>query len=207
MKDKVILFDWGNIVESHTTGYTIFTAMNDTYRKCGYNKPEDVYVYLKKYRLTAIDSEEKFKETYYKIKEELNLNTTYEEFEKIYKETHDKIEYYTNVRDYELSLKDRCCVGILSNLNVFDGPRLDKELGKENYDYVFLSYELGCRKPEKEIFEKVTNKLPFKKENILLVDDRKDNVEAAASIGWKTIHATGLELDRIKREIEEFLNN
>ncbi len=56
MKDKVILFDWGNIVESHTTGYTIFTAMNDTYRKCGYNKEEDVYVYLSKYRLTAISS-------------------------------------------------------------------------------------------------------------------------------------------------------
>ena len=50
-------------------------------------------------------------------------------------------------------------------------------------------------------------KLPFKKENILLVDDRKDNIEMASSMGWKTINATGLELDKIKKGIEEFLNN
>lgn len=26
-KNKLILFDWGNIVESHTTGYTVYDAL------------------------------------------------------------------------------------------------------------------------------------------------------------------------------------
>ena len=29
MKKKLILFDWGNIVESHTTGYSCYDAWND----------------------------------------------------------------------------------------------------------------------------------------------------------------------------------
>ena len=38
MKNKLILFDWGNIVESHTTGYSCRNAWNDLFQECGYNK-------------------------------------------------------------------------------------------------------------------------------------------------------------------------
>ena len=31
-KNKLILFDWGNIVESYTTGYTIHDAFDDLFR-------------------------------------------------------------------------------------------------------------------------------------------------------------------------------
>lgn len=30
-KNKLILFDWGNIVESHQTGYTVYDAWNDLF--------------------------------------------------------------------------------------------------------------------------------------------------------------------------------
>ena len=36
MKTKLILFDWGNIVESHTTGYSCYDAFDDTFKECGY---------------------------------------------------------------------------------------------------------------------------------------------------------------------------
>ena len=205
MKDKIVLFDWGNIVESNIKGYTLFEAMDKTYKMCGYNKEERVYTYLKKYRLTAINSEKEFKETYEKIKKELNLNKNYEEFKQIYIENHDKIDYFKNVRDYELSLKDRCKIGILSNLNILDKVRIEKQLGLSNYDYVFLTCDIGLRKPDKEIFEYVTKHLPFKKENILLVDDKKENTDAAKAYGWKALTATGEELDKIKEGINSFL--
>ncbi len=206
MKNKLVLFDWGNIVESLTTGYTLFDAMNNTYKQCGYKGVDGVYLHLRKYRLTAITSMEEFEKTYNKIKEELNLNKTFEEFKKIYYEEHDKIDYYKNVRDYEHSLKDKCYIGILSNLNILDGIRLDKEVDKSKYDYVFLSYELGYRKPDIEVFEKIMKSVPFKSEDILLVDDKLENTQAAASLGWSTITATGLELDKIKKGVEDFLN-
>lgn len=35
-KNKLILFDWGNIVESHLTGYTVHMAFNDLFKELGY---------------------------------------------------------------------------------------------------------------------------------------------------------------------------
>ena len=31
----MILFDWGNIIESHTTGYTCLDAFNDLFKVTG----------------------------------------------------------------------------------------------------------------------------------------------------------------------------
>ena len=36
MRKKCILFDWGNIVESHQTGYSCYKAWDDLLNKCGY---------------------------------------------------------------------------------------------------------------------------------------------------------------------------
>ena len=50
MKNKLILFDWGNIVESHTTGYTCYEAFNDLFKACGYTGNTS----LSQYKLTSI---------------------------------------------------------------------------------------------------------------------------------------------------------
>ena len=52
----------------------------------------------------------------------------------------------------------------------------------------------------------VQQKLPFKSENILFIDDKKTNIEFASKKGWQTLQVTGLELDKIKRKCEDFLN-
>ena len=203
-KDKLILFDWGNIVESHSTGYSNINAWNDLLKACGYNE-EDAYKKVSSYRLSAISTIDQFKKVYERIKNDLGLSTEYDEFIDKYKYYFNKIDYYKDVRDYELSLKDKCYVGILSNLLIFDKERIDKQLGLSSYDYVFLSFELGVRKPDMEIYEKVYEKLPFKKENILFIDDRGNNIESAKKFGFKTLQATGLELDKIKEACEKFL--
>ncbi len=40
-QNKVILFDWGNIVESHTTNYNCYDAFNKMFKLCGYSSSED----------------------------------------------------------------------------------------------------------------------------------------------------------------------
>ena len=201
-KNKLILFDWGNIVESHKTGYTCYDAWRDLIDECGYTGEYD----LSKYRLSAIPNLYQFEKVFNEMKEEFRLNVTFQEFIEKYHRIFNRIDYYPNVRDYELSLKDKCYVGILSNLLIFDKERLDNQVGLDNYDYVFLSFEMACRKPDKEIYEKVQEKLDFNKEDILFVDDRSDNIEAAKEFGWNTFKATGLELDKIKEACESFLN-
>ena len=34
-KNKLVIFDWGNIVESHTVGYNGIIAWNDLFEACG----------------------------------------------------------------------------------------------------------------------------------------------------------------------------
>lgn len=206
MNNKLILFDWGNIVESHTTGYSCYDAWNDLFKVCGYKENKNIYNELKKYKLSTISNDLEFKKVYIKISNEFNLNTTFEVFIKLYIKIFDKIDYYKDVVSYELSLKKKCYIGILSNLTIFDKERLNKQVNLSNYDYVFLSFELGLAKPNIELFRKVQDKLPFEPNNILFIDDKKENIEVASELGWNVLQATGLELDIIKDKCEQFIN-
>ena len=205
MRKKLILFDWGNIVESHTTGYTCRDAFNDLFIACGYVGSDNIFTSLGKYKLSVIPTIADFEEVYNQIANDYNLNTTYGEFIHLYKKIFDKIDYYKDVAEYEKSLKDKCYIGILSNLTVFDKERLNKQVDLSKYDYVFLSFEMNCKKPEKVIYEKVNENIPFNPEDILFIDDRQDNVDMAKKFGWNTLKATGLELEKIKECCENFI--
>ena len=67
MKNKLILFDWGNIVESHTTGYSCTDAWNDLFRSCGYKGNKDIFNEIGKYRLCSITNKDDFRKRYKKI--------------------------------------------------------------------------------------------------------------------------------------------
>ena len=205
MKNKLILFDWGNIVESHHTGFSCHDAWNELFKTCGYKGDEYIFHQLSKYKLSTIKTEEEFGKVYEEIKKDFNLNKDFDEFKLLYLKIFDKIDYYKDVADYEISLKDRCYIGILSNLTVFEKERLDKQVGLDNYDYVYLSFEMGLEKPDIKIFERIQNEVPFKPEEILFIDDKLGNITSASKMGWNTLQVTGLELDKIKDKCEEFL--
>ena len=205
MKEKLILFDWGNIVESHSTGYSCYDAWRDLFASCGYNGGEEFFSALSRYKLTRIGSIEEFIKSYEQLSEEFGFSASFEEFVMYYKQIFDKIDYYKDVAEYEISLRDKCYIGIFSNLTIFDKERLEKQVGLANYDYVFLSFEMNLRKPEMEIYNQVQKNVPFKAEDILFIDDKKTNIEAASKAGWNTFQVTGLELDKIKQKCESFL--
>ena len=205
MKRKLILFDWGNIVESHTTGYRCSDAFNDLFKACGYNGSDNIFASLGKYKLSTISSVDDFENVYNQIANEYNFKTNYSEFIKLYKEIFAKIDYYKDVADYEKSLRSKCYIGILSNLTVFDKERLNKQVDLSKYDYIFLSFEMNSQKPNRDIYEKVNKKIPFKPEDVLLIDDRQDNLDTAKEFGWNTLKATGLELEKIKKGCEDFI--
>ena len=207
MEKKLILFDWGNIVESHTTGYTCRDAFNGLFKACGYVGNSDIFTSLGKYKLSSIQTVADFEKVYNQMALEYNFKTTYVEFIKLYKEIFDKIDFYKDVADFEKSLKDKCYIGILSNLTVFDKERLNKQVDLSKYDYVFLSFELGMKKPNRDIYDEVQRKLPFEPKDILLIDDRQDNIDMAKEIGWNTLKATGLELEKIKECCEKFIGD
>ena len=61
------------------------------------------------------------------------------------------------------------------------------------FDLVIDSSEVGCRKPEPEIYELTTRRLGVPAEQILYLDDFMANVIGAQLAGWTAIHVTGPE--------------
>lgn len=117
-----------------------------------------------------------------------------------------KVDYYKEVVEYAHSLKDKCKIGILSNLSYLDKERIDRQVNLNMFDYVWLSFDLKCRKPDEIIYEKVEVDLKCENKNILFIDDTLVNIEIAKKRGWNTCHASGYELDKIKESVEAFLN-
>ncbi len=58
------------------------------------------------------------------------------------------------------------------------------------FDLVIDSSEVGCRKPEPEIYELTTRRLGMAPERILYLDDFLANVIGARDAGWDVIHVT-----------------
>jgi putative hydrolase of the HAD superfamily len=55
------------------------------------------------------------------------------------------------------------------------------------FDQVFLSYELGLRKPDPKIFNYVLSKNGFSAGETLFIDDLRSNIEAADSCGYVSL--------------------
>lgn len=58
------------------------------------------------------------------------------------------------------------------------------------FNKVYLSYKLGIRKPNPKIFELILKENNLKAEETVFIDDSKEHIKSAASLGIKTIHLT-----------------
>ena len=57
----------------------------------------------------------------------------------------------------------------------------------KNFDGYILSYEVKAMKPNAPIYEALEKMTGKRGEEILYLDDRRENIEAGASRGWRTI--------------------
>jgi len=63
----------------------------------------------------------------------------------------------------------------------------------EIFDYYFLSFELGCRKPDPRIYEIALETLELKPDQVVFVDDRRENVDTAEQLGFRALLFTDTE--------------
>lgn len=92
-------------------------------------------------------------------------------------------------------IKDHYKIYLLSNTNALHYPVYTEDLQK-SYGYkslhdlfngVYLSFELGLRKPDPEIFRLVLNENALNPEETVFIDDSEQNLPPARSLGMKTI--------------------
>jgi glucose-1-phosphatase len=86
------------------------------------------------------------------------------------------------------TLKEKYLLYLLSNTNVLHFEHLkEKHAFLEWFDEVFLSYNLACLKPSREIYDKVIDAIGLPADCLLFVDDMKENIEAARDAGIQGI--------------------
>ena len=188
--DKIVIFDSGGVIESHRDGeYCLNTAITNLIKHFNNNVDESNLI-EKYFYVTARKLRQDFKEyTWFdKIKNEFNLQCSEDEFYDFYIKEFDQIEYYKDVVDYAHSLKSK-----------------DKQVDLKQFDYVWLSCELKYRKPNTKVYEIVEDDCKLSPNNILFIDDVKENLEPAKEKGWNICNAFGYELGKIQRSVEEFL--
>jgi HAD superfamily hydrolase (TIGR01549 family) len=85
-------------------------------------------------------------------------------------------------------IRSSCGLGILSNTC---GPHWDHltqvaryGVLKNGFDTIVLSHEVGCRKPEPEIFAAAAQMAGVAPERIFFTDDIEEHVVAARAAGW-----------------------
>ena len=134
-----------------------------------------------------------FPEFFNDFNNQFSLHCNQENFEKAWNSiiecTHDGIESLLAEVKKEVPLK------ILSNTNKVHFDPFSKWSPFKHFDRFFLSFELGLRKPEKDIYRKVLQETNIGPENILFIDDMKENLKEARSLGFQTEFCLNSSLD------------
>lgn len=118
----------------------------------------------------------------YSLKE--SVDELYAQWLSVYKEN-----AILNLEIVELirQLKKRYKVVGFSNTIDLHGE-YNKKVGNYSIlDKIFLTYEMGFRKPDREAYEFVLKSLKAKPEECVFIDDREENIAAGEGLGIKSI--------------------
>lgn len=85
----------------------------------------------------------------------------------------------------EFKKEGKICI-LATNQEKYRTAFIKKEMGMDKiFDFVVSSSDIGYKKPQKEFFEHLMEKLPnVKKNEILFFDDREENVKMAQELGF-----------------------
>jgi putative hydrolase of the HAD superfamily len=89
--------------------------------------------------------------------------------------------------------KQEIKVAILSNIFKFEAEVIREKNGYDGFDPVILSYEVGMRKPELDIYKFAIKKLQLKPEECIFIDDKEENLVPAKSLGIRVVLAKNPE--------------
>jgi putative hydrolase of the HAD superfamily len=85
-------------------------------------------------------------------------------------------------------------VGCLSNTNELHwGDHEDRWDILDDFDVRFLSFQMGCVKPDREIFEQVAEVVDRPRDRVLFLDDNAINVEGALAAGFQAVRTVGVD--------------
>jgi putative hydrolase of the HAD superfamily len=89
-------------------------------------------------------------------------------------------------------VKTKYRIALLSNINEIHHARIEDQVKElfEQFDTMFLSYKIGMRKPDSEIYRYALDMLQMPANNVLFIDDSPLNITSAQQLGIQAYHVT-----------------
>lgn len=202
---EVIFFDLGNVILPFNH-YQIAEKLSRFVQKKEFQDPAKIFPYLFDFEKGAVNGYEVGKvsssEFFQSLKEFLQLSLRFEEFILIW---NDIFLENQEVSEIILDQRGRWKLGLLSNTNPLHfNYILSKFSIIRVFDQWILSYEVGFKKPAPEIFQKAIKWASVKPQKILFIDDIKEHVEVAVSLGIQGIHF--ISAPQLKEELRSRLD-
>jgi len=156
---------------------------------------------LFRYETGSMTTEEFFKEVRSATEYQGNFEEFAELFGDIFTPITPMIELHSVLR------KSGVPTYIFSNTNELQFGHIQRNFPFiKNFDGYILSFEHGAMKPDAKIYEVVERETKRRREEILYVDDRPENVAAGAARGWQVILQETPEKTRAAFEKSGLLN-
>jgi putative hydrolase of the HAD superfamily len=178
---KVVLFDLGRVL----VDFDHLRAASKIAAFCAKN-PAQIYQLFFESGVTVDFEAGKItpQEFYLKVKEMLGLKLSYASFEPIWNDIFFLSIQNRSVFGLANTLRRRYKIALLSNINILHYEHLRKNFPVFGvFDEIFLSFELGRIKPDKEIYHHAIRKLKVQPQEIFYTDDRPELVETARGLG------------------------
>ena len=178
---KAIIFDWGGVICYPITKRLVarlkeqFNADERAIRKAYFKDLHDYEIG----KLTDKEFWQNFcRELNIKIDENLVMDIV-KDVEQLDKEVYQLLVQLKKTKRYKLVL--------LSNNIPVMVNYIRKKFDLSVFDNLFFSNEIGMRKPHLDIFEYMLKEIKADAENSVFIDDKQENLDAAAKLGIKTI--------------------
>jgi putative hydrolase of the HAD superfamily len=94
--------------------------------------------------------------------------------------------------DFAARLRDVIAVAIVSNTNPLAARQIARDLRVVS-DRLVYSFETGCMKPDRAIYQEALRLMNARADRSLFVDDREENIAAAARLGFHTHQFEGMD--------------
>lgn len=178
---KVLLFDLGRVL----VDFDHFRAAQRIAAFCRKSPEQICGLLLESEATLAFEAGKLSPEDFYlQVKQLLGLKLSYESFTPIWNDI-----FFLSIKNRSVfslinTLRAHYKVAMLSNINILHYEYLQKNFPVFRvFDEVFLSFQLGLIKPDKEIYNLVIQSLAVKPQEIFYTDDRPELVESAKSLG------------------------
>ncbi|MFC1752701.1 HAD family hydrolase [Thermoproteota archaeon] len=178
-KDRVILFDLGRVLFD----FDHLIAARKISKDCSLSEKEIYDLFFDsqltdKYERGVVTSFDFYKE----VKKILDIDIDYEGFIPIWNDIFFPVPGMLEVIE---SLKVRYPIYLASNTNELHFLHLEEQFPEyfRCFRYLFLSHQLGLRKPDPLIYNFIISYIKTDPGNIIYIDDRKELVEPAKNLG------------------------